>query len=1186
MGNTLSDLPDYAALKKLATALWQENEGFQGAAVMVGAGFSRSAARIGDASNKLPLWQDLSGELARELSSGSAIDPLRLAEEYVAYFGRQSLHDLLRARINDAAWTPGDLHLRLLELPWSEVLTTNWDTLLERAALDVHQPVYNTVACQEDLASARSPRIVKLHGTISTADDLVFTQEDYRRYPERNAAFVNFARQVFIENELCLLGFSGDDPNFLQWTGWVRDHLTSNARRIYLVGALNLTAAKRRYLDSLNVSPVDLYPVVKHHDERDQQHLEATKLFIEALSQLKPISPWEWSPSQLARSTYTEEEFQKTRQDAAYAARLLEGQLPALERDRAAYPGWLVCPPTLRSMLQMQISDPHPTQASLAAMEPATRERLLFEIGWRYGLTFELTRSWLAKEMIAICDPDRPCAITRAQQLQLALLVLKCMHWHDDDESASLAKEAECVLERGHAHWPECADELTYHRALQARDRFDFSSLESLTDAITPRDPVWRLRKASLLADLGRYSEAETQVTLAHRELLQQYRRARNSLFTFSRLVWANWLLSGIDAWKPESEAKPDLQDQRRQRKCDPWEQIEHLRREMTTLLDRQSRHRPIEPAFRAGRYRSNSGEPAHLGDSHPLFLLAGLCNGAGVPLRLNHVTFAVDLPSRLAELHEVKGRHQFALAIRAADSETADILNRVFSRTLVACLSAAEASSLIGGCMLATRYWAERLSLHGSVDQHHARGRLRVFMEVLARLSVRAGPTESISLFELGIALGNRSELRDLWLREPISHLLDYSLESIPAARQNEVLLASLSFPLEADIGKEGMRNWPNPVVNHPGTRSISSTLDRRIGELIDAALAGTRTCPSALTRLRPLIEKGFLRETELIELAGNIWKRTASGFDYPQTGLLNWALLPLPSPAPKATRALIRTRLFPADRTNLLNSTALTELSGAAQKSPGLRPELPSRRQAIEYFETLITWRPPEEQRQRLFFDREDELGDGIGDALGRSIIPALPEAALNKHRFDALCTFCVDVDAPAALRALPRFAASSSEFVRRAVRLIGDGLRSSRSKWVAQASFALLTWRRLQKSPATCGLVSRLVQQVGLNMAPGRTAMLWTIRELYRDGFLSKSETARLVECLPDIFESCDYSKLNALSEDAVSASLTRAACAKLASDILKMSGREDSALRHLLKAATTDQLPEVRFAEEDD
>ena len=103
----------------------------------------------------------------------------------------------------------------LLELPWTDVLTTNWDTLLERASESTVDYSYEVVRTEADLTYAKSPRIVKLHGTIGDAGPLIFAEEDYRTYPAKYAAFVNFARQVFIENELCLVGFSGDDPKLL-----------------------------------------------------------------------------------------------------------------------------------------------------------------------------------------------------------------------------------------------------------------------------------------------------------------------------------------------------------------------------------------------------------------------------------------------------------------------------------------------------------------------------------------------------------------------------------------------------------------------------------------------------------------------------------------------------------------------------------------------------------------------------------------------------------------------------------------------------------------------------------------------------------------------------------------------------------------------------------------------------------
>ncbi len=85
----------------------------------------------------------MSWSLANDLDASPNTDPLRLAEEYAAYFGREALDDLIRWVVDDQSWTPGVNHTLLLELPWSDVLATNWDTLIERAAMNVHRPVYS-----------------------------------------------------------------------------------------------------------------------------------------------------------------------------------------------------------------------------------------------------------------------------------------------------------------------------------------------------------------------------------------------------------------------------------------------------------------------------------------------------------------------------------------------------------------------------------------------------------------------------------------------------------------------------------------------------------------------------------------------------------------------------------------------------------------------------------------------------------------------------------------------------------------------------------------------------------------------------------------------------------------------------------------------------------------------------------
>ncbi|WP_179869801.1 SIR2 family NAD-dependent protein deacylase [Rhizobium chutanense] len=226
---------------------------------MVGAGFSRCAKKVSEFSPLPPLWSTFEKAMLGRLYPGEqkSYDPLKLAEEYKAALGAHALDALIRQLVADGQWLPGDLHTRLLSLPWADVLTTNWDTLLERTALPNPDRSYDVVHTVHDIARTRAPRIVKLHGSLPSHQPFIFTAEDFRTYPRNYAAFINLAQQVLLENDLCLIGFSGDDPNFLQWAGWVRDQLGSNARRIRLVGALNLSVSQRQVLEQRNVTPID-----------------------------------------------------------------------------------------------------------------------------------------------------------------------------------------------------------------------------------------------------------------------------------------------------------------------------------------------------------------------------------------------------------------------------------------------------------------------------------------------------------------------------------------------------------------------------------------------------------------------------------------------------------------------------------------------------------------------------------------------------------------------------------------------------------------------------------------------------------------------------------------------------------------------------------------------------------------
>ena len=239
-----------------------------------------------------------------------ADNALRLAQEYQTGFGRSELHRLLEGLIRDDYFAPGEIHSRLLYLPWRDVFTTNWDTLLERASFDIAERAYRVVQDVDQLPLLSQPRIVKLHGSLPATFPLISTEEDYRTYPAKFSPFVNTVQQAMMETVFLLIGFSGDDPNFLNWSGWVRDNLGDSAPKIYLAGWLDLSPHRRRMLEDRGVVPIDLALHPKAHDwPEHQRHQYATEWLLYTLERGRPYDKTTWPSLPSQEETAIPDEF-------------------------------------------------------------------------------------------------------------------------------------------------------------------------------------------------------------------------------------------------------------------------------------------------------------------------------------------------------------------------------------------------------------------------------------------------------------------------------------------------------------------------------------------------------------------------------------------------------------------------------------------------------------------------------------------------------------------------------------------------------------------------------------------------------------------------------------------------------------------------------------------------------------
>ena len=204
------------------------------------------------------------------------------------------------------------------------------------------------------------------------------------------------------------------------------------------------------------------------------------------------------------------------------------------------------------------------------------------------------------------------------------MLLLKNVRWLGEDKAEDVIID---LLERNLKHWPESHNEIIYYRAIKARDQFNYPALESLITQMTVPTPIWKLRKASLLAELGQLDAGVSLIDEAYQEFAKQYRKDRKSIYILSRLTWADWLRQGVMSPKEFSYDNRKL-------KCDPWDYIDNLKNLIIKRLEGQQNKRSIEPSFSPGHYRDNSKNISINNELPPFFLLDGMVNSFGAPLR------------------------------------------------------------------------------------------------------------------------------------------------------------------------------------------------------------------------------------------------------------------------------------------------------------------------------------------------------------------------------------------------------------------------------------------------------------------------------------------------------------------------------------------------------------------------
>jgi hypothetical protein len=955
---------DQFAVEFIRTSLW--NKAGSRASVMVGAGFSRNAKPTSPSVREMPTWSQMAKALCallyadaskdsqeralREASSTSGF--LRLAQEYKAAFGQGALNEQIRALVPDLEYEPGGLHKALLQLPWTDVLTTNWDTLLERAALDIFDENYDVIRTHSQISSSARPRIVKLHGTLPAHEPFIFTEDDYRTYPRLHAPFVNLVQQTLMESVLCLIGFSGDDPNFLHWSGWVRDNLGVTAPKIYLVGWLELTPSRKRMLEDRNVVPIDLSTLpIASSWPLEQRHKRATEWFLHSISVREKYQPEDWPrsnvespvfPSYIGHIAKPKERLPKTEPFSPSNAggfsttpQELAELLETWRWNREMYPGWAIAPSSARQSIWLHTQDwINPIIRLQSEINPYEFLRIIEELNWRlqialaphlpelYGPVSQCLNCFNFSEKSISIDSAQPDYEEYLHWPDLKLIWSSVAIWMvQTARTNGDFEEATRMLEIIASIAPDTlSNELTYEKILILRDSAELQSMvTNLQKWDTAKsDSIWAARKSGLLAGVGLLEEARNIVSMELTNIRKNSRRDTVDYASYSREAWLLWIEDTLNN-NHRYNTKPENINRRKflhSIKCD-------ILRDFSELVDRLAVELNKKTKTNTGFYR-NGGESITFTNGIESNVRTALeilrfSEVTGLPRAIGHFSVLGEGLRLASSALQAKTPFLSAMAnIRGADTTSDERLD-FWSRNRIASISESEFLKLYSIVLSGISFC---LSCPDELYVGRWHTQLQIFLEIMARLSIRISAKQADDVLELIFKILNSRRCgEDIGLASPMRNLIGNVFLASTSEIFEKRILDIFSLPLTRDSNLVEVSQIFSSHKRFENEFQIKreKKLDYVIQNLIENLLSENQAVfSSALSRIRVLKKENLLSPDDLSSFSQRFWHVKCENYSLWVTPHMHhpWANFLLPCTEPRLRNQLFKSLYLANDK------------------------------------------------------------------------------------------------------------------------------------------------------------------------------------------------------------------------------------------------------------------------------
>jgi signal transduction histidine kinase/ActR/RegA family two-component response regulator len=209
-------------------------------------------------------------ELRKLLKQGHLLE---VADECAKLLAGHLYQDFFQRTFRKESIRPTKLHNQLTQLPFSAILTTNYDNLLERAYILKNRATafpfvftQKNVAQLPRLASERRFFIFKMHGDADDVQTIVLTEQDYKEVIHNDELYQTALSQILATRTMLFLGFGLRDDHLNLILGKQSALFKAYGRRHYALLPDPGTILPKSFLEHYNISVIPYDSKGNHAD--------------------------------------------------------------------------------------------------------------------------------------------------------------------------------------------------------------------------------------------------------------------------------------------------------------------------------------------------------------------------------------------------------------------------------------------------------------------------------------------------------------------------------------------------------------------------------------------------------------------------------------------------------------------------------------------------------------------------------------------------------------------------------------------------------------------------------------------------------------------------------------------------------------------------------------------------------